>query len=275
MGRAAALVRCSHPLPTAAVVTFTVVVALSAGAGAKAALAGAAVLAGQLGIGWGNDFADRHRDRAAGRGDKPLARGELPDGWVATAAGLAVVLCVALSFAAGAVAGVVHVVAVTAGWTYNLGLKATVLSPLPYAVHFALVPPWFVAAGLPGHPAPRPALVAASAVLGVSAHFANTLGDERADRLTGVRGLPQRLGPAAAARVSALLLLGAGGLLLGLPRTSRPLAGAAVAGALLYAVRVCGSRPLRDRRAFALNLAVVGLLLGSFVAAGGQLAPAA
>ena len=37
----------------------------------------AAVLAGQLTIGWGNDLVDAERDRQVGRADKPLAHGEL------------------------------------------------------------------------------------------------------------------------------------------------------------------------------------------------------
>jgi 4-hydroxybenzoate polyprenyltransferase len=62
---------------------------------------------------------------------------------------------------------------------------------------------------LPGHPAPPAWLVAAGALLGGGAHFANVLPDLADDAATGVRGLPHRLGPAGSSVVAAVLLLGA------------------------------------------------------------------
>ena len=83
-----------------------------------------------------------------------------------------------------------------AAWAYNLGLKSTWLSPLPYALAFGLLPA-FVTLGLAGHPWPRPAVTAVAALLGVGAHLLNTIPDHDADLRTGVRGLPQRIGPRA------------------------------------------------------------------------------
>lgn len=253
-----ALVRCAHPLPALAVTVFTVVVAVVAGA-PRPWLIGLAVLAGQLSVGWSNDYADRFVDRAAGRVAKPLVRGDLDDRLLFWSAGGALGCCAALSFAVGLAPGSAHLVAVVAAWGYNLGLKRTVLSFAPYAVAFGLVPPWFVALALPGGPAPRPPLVAASALLGVSAHFANTVPDAAADAATGVRGLPQRLGPAWSAGLSAALLLVAAVLLVG---------PAAVALVVAYAVVAVRPNP---RGLFVLNLLVVALLLTAFVAAGDDL----
>ena len=53
---------------------------------------------------------------------------------------MAAALCVPLSFAMGWAAGAAHLVAVASAAGYNLGLKATALSPLPYALSFGLVP---------------------------------------------------------------------------------------------------------------------------------------
>ena len=92
--------------------------------------------------------------------------------------------------------GIAHLAAVALAWSYNLGLKRTVVSPLPYAVAFGLVPV-VVAAMLPGAPAPVDVLIIAGVACGVAAHFANTVGDAAEDAMTGVRGLPQRIGPAA------------------------------------------------------------------------------
>lgn len=269
-----ALVRCSHPLPCAAITAFCVAVALSAGAGPRAALVGAVVLSGQTSIGWSNDVVDLARDRAAARADKPLATGHVARRVVGVAAGAALLLSLALGFVLGVAAGVVNAVALAAGWAYNLWLKPTVLSPVPYVVHFGLVPAWLVAASLPMATTPRPRVAAAAALLGVAAHFTNTLPDTAADRATGVRGLPQRVGPAVSAAVSSGLLLGAGALLVGVPGNglATALSVAGVAAAALYAVLVNGPRPVRDRRIFHVALVVVALLVASFVASGQHLA---
>ncbi len=60
-----ALLRCSHPGPTAAVTLFATVLAIGAGRGWGSVWIMAAVLAGQLSVGWLNDYLDAERDRAA------------------------------------------------------------------------------------------------------------------------------------------------------------------------------------------------------------------
>ncbi|MFD0527700.1 hypothetical protein ACFQ1I_11740 [Kitasatospora arboriphila] len=100
----------------------------------------------QLSIGWSNDCIDSARDTAAGRADKPLARGALTAGAltpraVGTAAAAALAAAVPLSLACGTRAGAAHLTGVAAGWAYNLRLKRTAASWLPYAVAFgALLP---------------------------------------------------------------------------------------------------------------------------------------
>jgi 4-hydroxybenzoate polyprenyltransferase len=102
----------------------------------------------------------------------------------------------------------VHLVAVAGGWAYDLGLKRTALSWLPYAVSFWLLTA-FLTLGLPGHPAPPWWLVAGGALLGTGAHFLNVVPDVDDDLAAGIRGLPQRLGAARSAVVGALLLAAA------------------------------------------------------------------
>lgn len=198
------LLGSAHLGPTVAVTVLVALLAGAQGLGAGSALlVVAAVLAGQLSIGWSNDLVDVVRDRAAGRADKPLARGEGSEQAVRLACGAAVVATVVLSLAVGAVAGLVHLACVACGWAYNLGLKSTVWSWLPYALAFggltvfvALAdtssPPWWwpVGAGL----------------LGVGAHLVNVLPDVEDDLATGVRGLPHRLGPRLIAPAAALVL---------------------------------------------------------------------
>ena len=205
---AATLLASSHPQPTAAVTALTTVLAVAAGRGATSVLIGLAVLCGQLSIGWANDALDADRDRAAGRLDKPVARGEIEARTVGIAAGVAAGLCVPLSLLCGVAAGLAHLVGVASGWAYDLGLKRTLLSPLPYAVAFGLLPA-FVTLGLPGQPWPHAWVLLAGALLGMGAHFLNVVPDIEADRAAGVRGLPQRIGGRASRSVGAVLLSGA------------------------------------------------------------------
>jgi 4-hydroxybenzoate polyprenyltransferase len=163
------------------------------------------VATGQLSVGWSNDYIDRHRDRAVGRLDKPLVAGDVSERTVRLACTLAVLATVVLSLACGLVAGAVHLVGVAAGWSYNLGLKATALSWLPYAVGFGTLPVFAVLAD-PGASMPPPWVPLAGALLGVGAHLVNVLPDLDDDAATGVRGLPHRLG-ATVARVAAVVVL--------------------------------------------------------------------
>lgn len=168
--------------------------AVASGLGPRGcALVAAAVLCGQLSVGWGNDAVDADRDTAAARPGKPVAAGTVGATAVRAAAGAALVLCVPLSLAYGILAGVVHLTGVAAGWAYNLGAKATALSWVPYAAGFASLPA-FVTLGLPGRPVPAWWIVTAAALLGVGAHLADVLPDIARDLAAGVRGWPQRLG---------------------------------------------------------------------------------
>lgn len=227
------LLGSAHLGPTVAV---TVLVALLAGAqgldGPRGALVVAAVLAGQLSIGWSNDLVDRARDRSTGREDKPLATGDGPVRAVQVACAVAVASTVVLSLAVGVAAGLVHLGCVACGWAYNLGLKSTVWSWVPYAVAFGgltvfvaladgSVPPWWwpVGAGL----------------VGVGAHLVNVLPDVEDDLATGVRGLPHRLGPRLIAPVAAAVL-GLASLVVLVGASPPPVAATAVAAIVVALV---------------------------------------
>ncbi|HLL36408.1 MAG TPA: UbiA family prenyltransferase [Streptomyces sp.] len=203
------LLRSCHLEPALAVTVFVTALAVAAGRGvAGSAAVAAAVLTGQLSVGWCNDAADAQRDTACGRRDKPVATGELPPRAAAVAAGTALALCVPLSLLSGAAAAAAHLGGVAAGWAYNLRLKHTVVSPLPYATAFGALPA-FVTLGLPSPSWPAWWAVTAGALLGVGAHLANVLPDIENDLATGVRGLPQRLGPTACRWLAPLVMLAA------------------------------------------------------------------
>lgn len=187
---------------------MTGVFAVAVGRGWGTAWVVSAVLAGQLSVGWSNDVIDHERDIAAGRRDKPIAAGDVPARVVAIAAAVALVLVVPLSFASGWRAALAHLAGVAAAWSYNLGVKATVLSPVPFAIGFGLLPA-FVMLGLPGHPFPPWWITAAGALLGLGAHFVNVVPDIENDIRDGIRGLPQRIGRLGATIVAGVLLTAA------------------------------------------------------------------
>ncbi|WP_433508194.1 UbiA family prenyltransferase [Pseudonocardia halophobica] len=204
------LVAAAHPGPAVAVTVVAALLAVDAGQPARTTLVVAlAVLAGQLTVGWVNDLVDLKRDRAVGRADKPLATGRVAAHRVGTAVVVSGAACVALSLAAGWRSGLVHLVlGVGSALTYNLGVKGTRLSWLPYAVAFGTLP---AVASLAG---PAPAwppwwTTAAGAALGVGAHVLNALPDLADDVRTGVRGLPHRLGERVARPLAAGLLVAA------------------------------------------------------------------
>lgn len=160
-----------------------------------------AMLLQQISVGLSNDWLDHKIDKAANRADKPTVNGlvkvsELKAGSI-TAAVLALIVAMAL----GADASLVMVVMLVVGWSYNLGLKRYWSSVIPYAVGFGIIP-IFVSLAAPMPFWVPPWVVLATALLGISAHFANVLPDIEADKLTGVNALPHILGQ----RVSAIVI---------------------------------------------------------------------
>lgn len=242
------LAAACHPLPAAAVTLFAAALTAAAGQGpARAAVTVGAVAAGQLSVGWCNDRADLRRDLATGRRDKPLVAGAVSAAAVTRAAAVSLLLCVALSLACGPLAAAAHLVGVAAAWAYNLRLKGTAASWVPYALAFGLLPA-FVTLGLSGAPWPPPWLMAAAALLGAGAHFANVLPDIEDDLATGVAGLPQRLGRRVSAALAGLLVLGSTAVLvLGPPGRVTAygwtLLAATAAGLLVAARRPAGRLP--------------------------------
>ena len=267
-----ALARCSHFAPTVAVTTFATLLAVSAGRGREAWLVTIAVLAGQLSVGWSNDWLDRERDRQTARQDKPLVRGDISDALLIRCAVVALIAAVLLSLLSGWAAGAAHTAAVALAWGYNLGLKGKALSPVPYTVAFALLPA-FVTLGLPDPVWPPAWALLAAGLLGAGAHFANTLPDLDDDEATGVRGLPHRIGPRAGLLVAALLLAG-GALAVGLgpPGAPTPAQVAALVISLIGVVAVAAAGLAgRPRLAFPLTLLTAAAVVVAFLGAGAQL----
>jgi 4-hydroxybenzoate polyprenyltransferase len=243
----------------------TAVAAVAGVPGPRCVLLACATLTGQASVGWTNDDIDADRDRAAGRADKPVAAGTVSRGLVRACAAGALTATVPLSLLVGWRAGAAHLAAVGWGWMYDVRLKETSASALPYVVSFGLLPV-AVAAALPGSPHPQPTVVGAAALLGVAAHFANTVGDADDDAATGVRGLPQRVGPRRSLVVAAGTLLAAAVLLAAATGGSPLTDVAATVTALGFGVTAMAGRGRRTP--FLAVLVAAGFLVLAFLATG-------
>jgi 4-hydroxybenzoate polyprenyltransferase len=266
------LVRACHLQPTLAVTGLTTILAVSVGRGASSVAVAAAVLAGQLSVGWSNDYLDRDRDLTVGRLDKPIVAGDVSASVVGRAAVAAAILCVPLSLLSGWRAAAVHVVAVSAAWAYNAGLKRTAASVAPYAVAFGLLPA-FVTLGLPTHPWPPKWATIAAAVLGAGGHFVNTLADRDADAQTGVRGLPQRVSRTASLLIGTLLIgLALAVLAVGPPGSPSPATIVLLALGVIAVVGVVAAAVTsHDRLAWSLTLVTAGSAVLALVVNGNAL----
>jgi 4-hydroxybenzoate polyprenyltransferase len=204
-----ALLRSSHPGPSAGVTLIMVLLGVAVGLDPlRVVLLGVTMAFNQLSIGLSNDWFDAARDRDAGRHDKPVARREISVGTVRFAAVAAAAAAILVGFTLGIPFAVAHLVALGGGWAYNAWLKHGPLSPLPYVVSFGLLPMLATLA------LPVPALAAwwavlAGSLLGIAAHVANVLPDLADDAATGVRGLPHRLGRVASTLLGGLALAAA------------------------------------------------------------------
>ncbi len=196
------LVRLVHPFPSTLDAVVTLALALLAGAGAgRAALLGAAMLAIQFSIGAVNDLVDAPADARAGR-SKPLVDGRVPARLAMGVAALAGPAGLVLAALAGPATALVALLGYGIGLAYDLRLKATPWSWLPYATGIPLLPvfAWIGATG----ELPFPILVLAGlGVLGGGAlAIANALADAGRDAASGRRpwrlrwALPERCGSA-------------------------------------------------------------------------------
>lgn len=131
-----------------------------------------------------------------GRADKPIASGQISVASARLATAAALGATVALSVLSGVSAAVVHLALVVgSGWAYNLGLKRTIYSAVPYAIAFGSLPV-VVWLALPSPQVPPLWVITTGALLGTGAHLLNALPDFADDAATGVWGLPHRLGAA-------------------------------------------------------------------------------
>lgn len=204
-----ALFLSTHPGPAIAVSVIAAILGVGIGLEPwRVVLLGVAFLLGQFSVGLSNDWIDADRDRAVGRTDKPIALGLVSARAASAAAVITAIAGILLTIPLGGWATLAHTVFIVSAWSYNVVLKRTALSVLPYIVSFGVLP-LVVTLALPEPRLASGWALAAGALLGIAAHFANVLPDLDDDRATGVRGLPHRVGRRASGLVIASALAAA------------------------------------------------------------------
>ena len=188
-----ALLQASHFGPTVLVVTITYVLSRTQFSVQDSVFIAVAILLGQFVVGWSNDLIDFPRDDAAMRIKKPLVAGDLSEVTLRISIGVALLSAYIVSlFSPLGVSGTaIHFLGLLSATAYNLKLKSTLFSVLPYIVSFGALP-WaiYIAAGT--HP---PTWIFLGFILISSAfHFLNVLKDMELDITQKVMGLPQVLG---------------------------------------------------------------------------------
>ncbi len=187
------LLKAAHFGPTVLVVGITFVLALTQFSIGDAAFIALAFLLGQLVVGWTNDLVDFPRDKAAERFNKPLVAGTITESTLKICVAIALVsaLIVSLLSPLGISGSAIHFLALLSATAYNVKLKSTVLSVVPYVFSFGALP-WaiYLAAGTQ-----PPTWIVLGFILFASAfHFLNVLKDMESDIAQQVMGLPQVIG---------------------------------------------------------------------------------
>ncbi len=233
----------------------------------RSAVLGLAMLCLQASIGALNDVVDLERDRGH-KPAKPLPRGlvSVSAARLVAAAGLAIGL--GLSLVGGLPALLVALAGVATGYAYDLRLKTTAWSWLPFAVGLPLLLLFaWVGAGAVV-PEVFAILVPVALVGGVAIALANELADDERDRAAGIRTAIGVLGRRRAWQADAVLQAGVIVVVLGslvMRGAAVPAVGLADGSAALMMVGVAlsrGHRPLTRERGWelqAIGLAGLGL----------------
>jgi 4-hydroxybenzoate polyprenyltransferase len=189
--------RVIHPFPTLLTVAATAGLAFVAARGAPQASVLLRLLLvmlfAQSAIGVTNDYCDRDLD-AATKPWKPIAAGFVRADMAARAAVVLVVAALVLAATLGPGGFALAALGLACGLAYDIRLKRTAFSAVPYMVAIPVLPLWvWLTLG-----EWRPALwwlLPLGALLGLALHLANTAPDIDGDAAQGVRGLAHRLGP--------------------------------------------------------------------------------
>ena len=188
--------RIIHPFPTllngVAVIGLAFVASWGAPDGSLLLRMVAMMLCAQSAIGIVNDICDGELDAAA-KPWKPLASGAIAVRTAQAATFVLIAATVALAATLGVAGFVLAMAGLGAGLAYDVRLKRSLLSPVPYMVAIPVLPLW-VWASLDRWEAALWWLLPLGALVGLSLHLANTAPDIEDDLRHGVRGFAHVIG---------------------------------------------------------------------------------
>jgi len=193
LARGYVFLRAAHFGPTLIVTTASFLLSLSQYSIIDSLRVAIAIFAGQLVVGWSNDFIDAPLDIAAHRTKKPIVSKEINPEQLKGSIVFALVAAVLLSLFSplGLTGTLIHFLGILSATFYNFKLKPTILSPIPYIVSFGALP-WAIY--LPAGNHPPLWLYLDFMLIAVAFHFFNVLKDFQWDIKQGIMGIPQRLG---------------------------------------------------------------------------------
>ena len=141
-----------------------------------------------------NDYYDRHVDQ--GRPEKPVAAGQISPRVAWTIGAVFAVCSLVLSAFHSIPLLALTAVGLGGGLLYDVGLKYTAFSWLPFSIAFPTLPLWAWVGAHPGGEIPSRLLwvLPVGAVMVLVIHLADTIPDLASDTRVGVRGLAHRLG---------------------------------------------------------------------------------
>ena len=133
LARGYVFLRAAHFGPTLIVTTTTFLLALSQYLPIEALRVAIAIFAGQLVVGWSNDFIDAPLDIAAQRTKKPIVGKEIDPDQLRKSIVYAIFAALLLSLInpLGLIGTLIHFLGLLSATLYNLKLKSTILSPVP------------------------------------------------------------------------------------------------------------------------------------------------
>jgi len=208
MRKVRGLLKASHFIPSLIVSSIAFVFGVHYWWEGPAYVIAFTVFTGQLVVGWSNDLYDFADDQKHQRMNKPLVSGVITEKYLRSW----LIFMVPFSFLAnifgplGFKGGLLYWLGIGFGVAYNFYFKFNFLSPVPFAVAFAILPSCIA---ISKDVTPPLWMWLGGALFGSAAHFINVLKDLDQDRASDIKGMPQIVGKKASITIAALLSVAA------------------------------------------------------------------
>ena len=208
MRKVRGLLKASHFIPSLIVSSIAFVFGVHYWWEGPAYVIAFTVFTGQLVVGWSNDLYDFADDQKHQRMNKPLVSGVITEKYLRSW----LIFMVPFSFLAnifgplGLKGGLLYWLGIGFGVAYNFYFKFNFLSPVPFAVAFAILPSCIA---ISKDVTPPLWMWLGGALFGSAAHFINVLKDLDQDRASDIKGMPQVVGKKASIAIATLLSVAA------------------------------------------------------------------